>query len=153
MKRFMTAGIMSFLLLSLTGCWGNSPDDNSSGESRWADGELSQAEVRGNYDISFQKAGGESFRYPADMITLDQQLAMVLRPDQSDSSTLVFDSYDPETGTAELKQSKDVEEGTYTLLCKIIFMEKNGNLVFSGTYTVEKDGVVEKDYAISGSMN
>ena len=152
MKRFLIAVFACVLLLSLTGCRGGSPANEPPAESCWADGELTQAEVRGHYDILFQEVGEEAFGYPVDFITLDAQLAMVLRPNQSDARTLSFDSYDPKTGTARLEQSEAGEAGTYTLFCEITFAEQNGKLVFAGTYTVELDGVVKNDYAISGSM-
>lgn len=152
MKRFLIAGFAFVLLLSLTGCWGGSTENDPPDEPYWADGELTQAEVRGHYDIRFQAVGEEAFGYPVDFITLDGQLAMVLRPNQSDALTLSFDSYAPKTGTAQLEQSEERSDGTYTLFCEITFAEQNGKLVFEGTYTVELDGVVKDDYAISGNI-
>lgn len=152
MKRFLAAGFIFILLLSLTGCWGGPPENAPPDELYWADGELTQDEVRGHYDIRFQAVGEEAFGNFVDFITLDGQLAMVLRPNQSDASTLSFDSYDPKTGTAELEQSEEGADGTYTLFCEITFAEQNGKLAFEGTYIVKLDGVVEKDYAISGRM-
>lgn len=152
MKRFLAAGFALVLLLSLAGCWGGPPENAPLDEPYWADGELTQDEVRGHYDILFQEVGEEAFGYPVDFITLDGQLAMVLHPDQSDARTLSFDSYDPKTGTAQLEQSEEGADGTYTLFCEITFSEQSGKLVFEGTYTVELDGVVKDDYAISGSM-
>ena len=152
MKRFLAAVFAFILLLSLTGCHGDAPKKDSTNEPYRADGELTQAEVRGNYDILFKADGEEPFGYSVDFITLDNQLAMVLRPNQSDATTLSFDSYDPKTGTAQLEQSQEGSDGTYTLFCKITFTEKNGKTVFEGNYTVKLDGVVKKDYAVSGRM-
>ena len=152
MKRFVAAGFVFALLISLTGCWGGTVKNNTPGEEYWADGVLTQEEVRGHYDITFKADGEEAFCYPLDFITLDGRLTMTLRPNSSDSTMLAFDSYDPKTGAAELKQSEAGEDGIYTLFCKITFAEENGKLVFKGNYTIEVDGVVRKDYAISGSM-
>ena len=157
MNRFrrITALVLTLMLaLSLCAC-GKEEEENLNDpkdEPYWADGELTQTEVRGHYDILFQEVGEEAFGYPVDFITLDAQLAMVLRPNQSDARTLSFDIYDPKTGTAQLEQSEEGADGTYTLFCEITFSEQNGKLVFEGTYTVELDGVVKDDYAISGSM-
>lgn len=59
MKRFLAAGFALFLLLLLPACRGGSPESTSYG----ADGELTQAEVRGHYEILFQAAGEEAFGY------------------------------------------------------------------------------------------
>lgn len=151
MKRFLTAAFAFFLLLSL-GCRGGPPRNDPADKPYRADGELTQTDVRGHYDILFKADGEESFVYPVDFITLDAKLAMVLRPDQSDARTLSFNSYDPKTGTAQLEQSEKTPDGTYTLFCEITFSEQSGKLVFEGTYKVKLDGVTQKDYAISGSM-
>lgn len=151
MKRFLVAGFVCILLI-LTGCWGGSPGNNFTDESYWADGELTQDEVRGHYYMLFQADDEESFSYPVDFITLDAQLAMVLGADQSSSLPLSFDSYDSRTGTAKLEHREETADGIYTHFWTITFTEKNGELVFDGTCTVEMDGVVEKEYTISGSV-
>lgn len=127
MKRFLAAGFALFLLLLLPACRGGSPESTSYG----ADGELTQAEVRGHYEILFQAAGEEAFGYAVDFITLDERLTMVLRPNQSDATALSFDSYDPKTGTAKLEQSEEGADGIYTLFCEITFTEHNGKLAFT----------------------
>ena len=166
MNRFrrITALVLTLMLaLSLCACGEKEKDglfseenyqnrSNQVVDDDWADGELTQSEVRGHYDILFQAAGEEAFGYLVDFITLDAKLAMVLRPDRNDAHTLSFDSYDSKTGTARLEQSEEGADGTYTLFCEITFSEQNGKLVFEGTYTVKLDGVVKDDYAISGSM-
>ena len=77
MKRFLAAVFAFILLLSLTGCHGDAPKKDSTNEPYRADGELTQAEVRGNYDILFKADGEEPFGYSVDFITLDNQLASV----------------------------------------------------------------------------
>lgn len=145
MKCGFTMVIAAVLLLCFTECACDKPPESLN------NGLLSAEELLGTYDISYQ-SDTESGSRTVELRILNDRLTFAVYPDMELDSDCSFDSYDPETGEAQLQSVQQDESGEFILSCKVTFTKVDDTISVSGNYTLVRGDVVEENAAFSGEM-